>query len=68
MCGGHILDEFGVPTSHNVLLIHSDKDYQRNSDDLKATRDGIAWHGNVKRLINAAIYVKEMRVAFSNEI
>ena len=35
-----------------------DNDYQRNCDDLKTTRDGLARHGNVK----------EMRVAVSNEI
>ena len=35
-----------------------DNDYQRNCDDLKTTRDGLAGHGNVK----------EMRVAVSNEI
>ena len=35
-----------------------DNDYQRNCDDLKTTKDGIARHGNVK----------EMRVAVCNEI
>ena len=35
-----------------------DNDYQRNCDDFKTTRDGLARHGNVKG----------MRVAVSNEI
>ena len=35
-----------------------DNDYQRNCDDLKTTKDGLARHGNVK----------EMTVAVSNEI
>ena len=35
-----------------------DNDYQRNCDDLKMTKDGLARYGNVK----------EMRVAVSNEI
>ena len=41
-----------------VLSMVVDNDYQRNCDDLKTTRDGLARHGKVK----------EMRVAVSNEI
>ena len=37
------------------------------SKRLETTRDGIARQRNVKRLIIAAVCVKEMRVAFSNE-
>ena len=46
-------------TSLAVVLssVVVDNNYQRNCDDLKTTRDGLARHGNVK----------EMRVAVSNE-
>ena len=40
-----------------LSLMVVDNDYQRNFNDLKTTRDGLARHGNVK----------EMRVAVSKE-
>ena len=48
------LASFAVALSSMVV----DNDYQRNFDDLKTPRDGLARHGNVK----------EIRVEVSNEI
>ena len=49
---------FDVTCRCFVVKMVVDNDYQRNCDDLKTTRDGLARHGNVK----------EMTVAVSNEI